>query len=105
MLLQLDELLDGVYDSQIASFQVIDCRFDYEYNGGHVPGAININTPAAVEEFLLGAGVVKPKACLSGDPQKKSILVFHCEFSAQRAPTLYVLSDIDSVLDASITHG
>ena len=66
MLLQLDELLDGVYDSQIASFQVIDCRFDYEYNGGHVPGAININTPAAVEEFLLGAGVVKPKACLSG---------------------------------------
>ncbi|KAK7689157.1 hypothetical protein QCA50_007848 [Cerrena zonata] len=83
----LDDLLDGAFDSQITSFQVIDCRFDYEYNGGHVPGAININTPAAVEEFLLGSDVSKPKPSTSGDPQKKSILIFHCEFSAKRAPT------------------
>jgi M-phase inducer tyrosine phosphatase len=82
----LDDLLDGVYNSRIASFHVIDCRFDYEYNGGHIPGAVNINTTAGVEEFLLG--VQRPKPSVSGDSQKKTILVFHCEFSAKRAPTL-----------------
>lgn len=81
----LDDLLDGAYNSRIASFHIIDCRFDYEYTGGHIPGAVNINTNAGVEEFLLGAQ--KPKPSVSGDSQKKTILVFHCEFSAKRAPT------------------
>jgi M-phase inducer tyrosine phosphatase len=83
----LDNLLDGMYNSAIAKFTVIDCRFDYEYNGGHIPGAININTTTAVEEFLLGPNLQKPKPSVSGDSNKKTILVFHCEFSAKRAPT------------------
>ncbi|KAH7912126.1 hypothetical protein BJ138DRAFT_829673 [Hygrophoropsis aurantiaca] len=81
----LDALLDGVFDSQIVDYHVIDCRFDYEYDGGHVPGAVNINTTAGVEEFLLGLN--RPKPCVSGDSSKKTVLVFHCEFSAKRAPT------------------
>jgi M-phase inducer tyrosine phosphatase len=85
---QLDELLDGDYNSQIADFHIIDCRFDYEYNGGHIPGAVNINTTNGVEDFLLGYTLVKPKQSVSGDSSKKTILVFHCEFSAKRAPTL-----------------
>lgn len=88
MLLQLDGLLDGKYNSQIADFHIIDCRFDYEYNGGHVPGAVNINTTGGVEDFLLGALQSKPKQSVSGDTTKKTILVFHCEFSVKRAPTL-----------------
>lgn len=85
----MNELLDGKFDKQIASFTVVDCRFDYEYNGGHVPGAININTTAGVEEFFLGPDVPKPKPSISGDDgEKKSIIVFHCEFSCKRAPTL-----------------
>ncbi|KAK2460607.1 hypothetical protein APHAL10511_007077 [Amanita phalloides] len=83
----LDDLLDGKYKSRIAKFLVIDCRFDYEYSGGHVPGAININTTTAVEELLLGPSVQKPKPSVSGDFSGKTILVFHCEFSAKRAPT------------------
>lgn len=86
--LQLNALLDGVYDSEIAGFHVIDCRFDYEYNGGHIPGAININTTAAVEDLLLGQGAKKPRPSTSGDAAKKIILIFHCEFSCKRAPTL-----------------
>ncbi|KAH7889241.1 hypothetical protein F5I97DRAFT_1923807 [Phlebopus sp. FC_14] len=81
----LDALLDGAYDNQIAEFHIIDCRFDYEYNGGHIPGAVNINTTSGVEEFLLGAN--KPRPCVSGDSSRKTVLVFHCEFSAKRAPT------------------
>ncbi|KAI0070358.1 hypothetical protein K474DRAFT_1608847 [Panus rudis PR-1116 ss-1] len=83
----LNDLLDGVYSSQIVDYTIIDCRFDYEYNGGHIPGAININTTAGVEEFLLGNAVSKPVPSTSGDPMKKNVLVFHCEFSAKRAPT------------------
>ncbi|KAG5650868.1 hypothetical protein H0H81_010711 [Sphagnurus paluster] len=83
----LDDLLDGRYDSQINDFHVIDCRFDYEYAGGHVPGAVNINTTAAVEELLLGPSLTKPRPSTSGDSVKKTILIFHCEFSAKRAPT------------------
>ena len=70
---------------------MIDCRFDYEYNGGHIPGAININTTTGVEDFLLGARVAKPEPSMSGDTAKKTVLVFHCEFSQKRAPTLCVL--------------
>ncbi|KAI6045442.1 hypothetical protein EDC04DRAFT_3054445 [Pisolithus marmoratus] len=81
----VDALLDGAYDNRIERYFIIDCRFDYEYNGGHIPGAININTPQGVEEFLLRNS--KPKPCVSGDACKKTVLVFHCEFSAKRAPT------------------
>ncbi|KAI8998987.1 hypothetical protein BD414DRAFT_407128 [Trametes punicea] len=83
----LNDLLDGKYDSRLNTFHVIDCRFDYEYLGGHIPGAININTTAGVEEFLLGMSANKPTPSTSSDPNKKTILVFHCEFSVKRAPT------------------
>ena len=86
--LQLNELLDGAYNSRLNNYYIIDCRFDYEYNGGHIPGAININTTAGVEEFLLGLAAKKPEPSTSGDVTKKTILVFHCEFSVKRAPTL-----------------
>ncbi|KAI0695417.1 hypothetical protein C8T65DRAFT_743986 [Cerioporus squamosus] len=66
---------------------LLDGMFDYEYHGGHIPGAININTTAGVEEFLLGMSASKPAPSTSGDPSKKTILVFHCEFSVKRAPT------------------
>ncbi|KDQ59534.1 hypothetical protein JAAARDRAFT_56545 [Jaapia argillacea MUCL 33604] len=83
----VDKLLDGVYDSKVANYHIIDCRFDYEYHGGHIPGAVNINTTTGVEEFLLSSGTMKPKPSVSGDAGKKTILIFHCEFSAKRAPT------------------
>ncbi|KAF9566250.1 hypothetical protein CPC08DRAFT_113169 [Agrocybe pediades] len=83
----LDDLLDGKFDDRILDYHIIDCRFDYEYNGGHIPGAVNMNTTTAVEELLLGPSLTKPKPSVSGDNNRKTILVFHCEFSAKRAPT------------------
>ncbi|KAI5122982.1 hypothetical protein M0805_006860 [Coniferiporia weirii] len=83
----LNALLAGKFDNKVASYQVIDCRFDYEYQGGHIKGAVNINTTAEIEEILLGSGARKPTPSCSGDAKKKTILVFHCEFSAKRAPT------------------
>lgn len=84
----MNDLLDGAYNSQIQNFHVIDCRFDYEYNGGHIPGAMNLRDQTEVENFFLGTRVDKPEPSTSGDLTMKTIIVFHCEFSIQRAPTL-----------------
>ncbi|KAJ7489867.1 hypothetical protein B0H11DRAFT_2010752 [Mycena galericulata] len=82
----LNKLLDGHY-SERADYHIIDCRFDYEFNGGHINGAVNLNQTADVEDFFLRNSLKKPKPSVSGDPARKTILVFHCEFSAKRAPT------------------
>lgn len=80
----------GEFNSHITTFRVIDCRFEYEYQGGHVPGAINLNTAEMVEQFLLKE-VALPPPSRSGDGRsEKVVLIFHCEFSAVRGPTLYV---------------
>ncbi|KAL0580245.1 m-phase inducer phosphatase [Marasmius crinis-equi] len=83
----VDQLLEGEFDSLIHDYHIIDCRFEYEYQGGHIDGAVNINTALAVEEMLLGPSLLKPKPSVSGDGGKKTVLIFHCEFSAKRAPT------------------
>lgn len=98
----LNELLTGTYDDSIDQYLIIDCRFDYEYQGGHIEGAINLGTSEAVEQFLLNPSpeslyqtrAEMPYPTKSGETcpvtgsTKKSILIFHCEFSAKRAPTL-----------------
>lgn len=99
----LNDLLAGSYDDHIDQYVIIDCRFEYEYQGGHVEGAINLGTEKSVERFLLEAGEggnhlyenpdELPVPSKSGEidhtgNNKKTILVFHCEFSAKRAPTL-----------------
>ncbi|PCH38481.1 hypothetical protein WOLCODRAFT_142591 [Wolfiporia cocos MD-104 SS10] len=83
----IDNLLDGIYDDKLTSFYIIDCRFDYEYSGGHIPGAININTTAGVEDFFLGPNALKPTPSISSDSGRKTVVIFHCEFSVKRAPT------------------
>ena len=34
--LQVADLLSGRYDDVISSFRLIDCRYPYEFEGGHV---------------------------------------------------------------------
>lgn len=67
--------LDGKYSQNYDSSVVIDCRFEYEYKGGHIDGAINFNNK---EE--LGVKLFEQS------PSHRTILIFHCEYSAHRAP-------------------
>lgn len=30
---------------------MIDCRYDYEYQGGHIPGAFNFNSREKIQKF------------------------------------------------------
>ncbi|TKY90507.1 hypothetical protein EX895_000505 [Sporisorium graminicola] len=96
----MTDLLAGKYTNAILSFQVVDCRFGYEYEGGHIPGAINLSTVDRVVGHFLKPGQGRhangeqlPERSQSGKADKlgnrrKHVLVFHCEFSCKRAPTM-----------------
>ncbi|KAK4686068.1 M-phase inducer tyrosine phosphatase, partial [Tremellales sp. Uapishka_1] len=92
----LDSLIGGHYTDKIKRYHIIDCRFDYEYAGGHIAGAINVKSIDAIDEWLLSEsegihsnGDELPTPSRSGelDDGEQVVLVFHCEFSAKRAPT------------------
>ncbi|KAK3698771.1 hypothetical protein QZH41_014529 [Actinostola sp. cb2023] len=60
---------------------IIDCRYPFEYKGGHIKGALNIYRKEDLfEDFLK-----KPKHT---DNNKKVIIIFHCEFSSKRGPDM-----------------
>ncbi|KAK4053860.1 m-phase inducer phosphatase [Microbotryomycetes sp. JL201] len=84
----LNDVQAGLYSSQFSRFMIIDCRFAYEYQGGHIEGAINLSELEAVEAALLSdANLPTPCTSESARPEGKTVLIFHCEFSAKRAPT------------------
>ncbi|GAA5871705.1 hypothetical protein JCM3774_003023 [Rhodotorula dairenensis] len=84
----LHELQSGMYREGIKEFIIIDCRFDYEYEGGHIQGAINLSELADIEGRLLnGPNPPEPSTSEAPSREGKTILIFHCEFSAKRAPT------------------
>jgi len=55
---------------------IIDCRFDYEYFGGHIKGALNISSPEAIEEYFF-----KDKVKIEKLMSDRTVIIFHCEFS------------------------
>ncbi|XP_049823164.1 M-phase inducer phosphatase-like isoform X2 [Aethina tumida] len=79
----LAALMRGEFDHSIASFKIIDCRYPYEFDGGHINGAINIYTKDKCLELLNENTVAQQQH------NKRHILVFHCEFSSERGPNLY----------------
>ncbi|XP_063053973.1 M-phase inducer phosphatase 1-B-like [Engraulis encrasicolus] len=84
------DLLEGRYSCLVESFVVVDCRYPYEYQGGHIRGALNLpNSDEAVEQLLS----VQLKAA---SPNKRLLLILHCEFSSERAPrTCRLLRSVD----------
>uniref|UniRef100_A0A4W5MBY5 M-phase inducer phosphatase n=1 Tax=Hucho hucho TaxID=62062 RepID=A0A4W5MBY5_9TELE len=74
--------LSGRLDLLVERIMVIDCRYPYEFEGGHIKGALNLHQEEQVEEYLLRT----PIAPLS--PDRRVLLVFHCEFSSERGPRM-----------------
>lgn len=70
--------------SDIPNFIVIDCRFDYEFAGGHIEGAVNLSSPEQLKEFLFSS-----QERLEELMTQRTMLIFHCEFSERRAPFMY----------------
>ncbi|KAK6174509.1 hypothetical protein SNE40_017772 [Patella caerulea] len=74
------DVINGNYDEQIDEYTVIDCRYPYEFNGGHIKGALNLYTEQAISEFL------RTQCAVETDCRR--VLIFHCEFSSERGPKL-----------------
>uniref|UniRef100_A0A1Q3F216 protein-tyrosine-phosphatase n=1 Tax=Culex tarsalis TaxID=7177 RepID=A0A1Q3F216_CULTA len=80
-------LLRSSFDERVASFKIIDCRYPYEFEGGHIRGALNLYTQEQILEELIRSKT-EPPTVESGDLAKRNIIVFHCEFSSERGPKL-----------------
>uniref|UniRef100_A0A915AH42 M-phase inducer phosphatase n=2 Tax=Parascaris univalens TaxID=6257 RepID=A0A915AH42_PARUN len=63
-------------------YVLIDCRYPYEYSGGHVKGAVNLFDPSLVEE------VFYPMSFEKFNEMRSRIPIFYCEFSQKRGPTM-----------------
>ncbi|KIV93169.1 hypothetical protein, variant [Exophiala mesophila] len=70
-------ILDGNYNSLYEKLVIVDCRFEYEYEGGHIEGAVNFNDKEQLSSQLFDV-----------EPTSKALLIFHCEYSAHRAPLM-----------------
>lgn len=67
-------VMNGEYNDRFDKLHILDCRFDYEYENGHIRGATNCTSPRQfIEEFFL-------------NPEPNALIIFHCEFSHNRGP-------------------
>ena len=69
------DILESKYSSNYERVMVIDCRFEYEYSGGHITDAVNFNDKQQLASDLFG-----DSAC------SNTLLILHCEYSVHRAP-------------------
>lgn len=74
--------LSGKFNHLVEQVIVVDCRYPYEFEGGHIKGALNLHQEDQVEDFLLKTPIVP----LSQD--KRVVIIFHCEFSSERGPRM-----------------
>ncbi|KAI0133743.1 Rhodanese-like domain-containing protein [Xylariales sp. AK1849] len=70
-------VLDGEFGEIYTHRIVIDSRFEYEYKGGHIDGAINYNDKELLARHLFETPI-----------EGKVLLIFHCEYSSHRAPMM-----------------
>ncbi|XP_052792009.1 M-phase inducer phosphatase 1-like [Mya arenaria] len=75
----LADVIHGCFNDVIGDVTIIDCRYPYEFEGGHIRGAVNCYTKDDVNSLLQ-----KPVA-----DDKRHVLIFHCEFSSERGPKMY----------------
>ncbi|XP_053056173.1 M-phase inducer phosphatase 2 isoform X3 [Acinonyx jubatus] len=94
-------LLAGKFSNIVERFVIVDCRYPYEYEGGHIKGgtchpgpgllpdlqllwqtAVNLPLERDAETFLLQSPITPCNL------DKRIILIFHCEFSSERGPRM-----------------
>lgn len=80
----LANLINNNFKDTIESYIVVDCRYPYEYEAGHIKDAVNIYT----KEGILETFVRSARTSMSDLNKRKNILIFHCEFSSERGPNL-----------------
>lgn len=94
----LVKLIDGDFKETIESFTIVDCRYPYEYHGGHIVNSLNIHSE--LDLIRLFFDKEQDNNCdassNSSDTEQtnqqpkptRRIIIFHCEFSSERGPRL-----------------
>ncbi|XP_075698469.1 M-phase inducer phosphatase 3-like isoform X2 [Rhinoderma darwinii] len=75
----LAHLLRGEYKDIVHTYHLVDCRYPYEYAGGHIKGAWNLYGEDQISEYFLKSPLLS---------EGRRVVIFHCEFSSERAPKL-----------------
>lgn len=100
-------LIRGQFGPAVEDFLIVDCRYPYEYQGGHIKGAVNLYTESQIQQAVHQASAgaqLSPRNASSwrmrmrrrlsdslpeeeGSSPRK-LIIFHCEFSSERGPHL-----------------
>lgn len=92
----LVEIMDGRYMERFERFYIVDCRFEYEFEGGHIRDAMNISSQHGLEREFIHNRHERCKTLSDRPP----LIIFHCEFSSYRSPIMAShLRNCDRVLN------
>ncbi|KAK5117218.1 hypothetical protein LTR85_008986 [Meristemomyces frigidus] len=69
------DVLEHKYSAHFTHIRIIDCRFEYEYRGGHIENAVNFNDKQQLTNELFNHA-----------DSSSTLLILHCEYSVHRAP-------------------
>ena len=85
----LARLLDGHYAAHVDRVVIIDSRYPYEYDAGHIRTAHNVYTrERLLELFLADSSALMRDSAETRARDKRMLVIFHCEFSSERGPGL-----------------
>ena len=65
---------------------IIDCRYLYEYSGGHIESAVNVTDPIDIENMFFSG--TSQENFLKEAQRENIVIIFHCEFSQKRGPKM-----------------
>lgn len=77
------QIMNDDYSKFYQEVYIVDCRFQYEFLGGHIKDAINISKQKQLEEEFIHKRHIR--CC---DSERPPLIVFHCEFSSYRGPIM-----------------
>lgn len=87
----VSKLINGAFSNIVDGYVIVDCRFPFEYQGGHINTAVNFWTMERTVANFLHTPIID---ITSG---ARIPIIFHCEFSSVRAPTMFkYLRDLDN---------
>lgn len=76
----MSDVLDATYSECYTKIYILDARFPYEYNKGHIKGAINFINPCDIQSFFFNEEMLQDTK--NGG---KVLIIFYCEFSVLRS--------------------
>ena len=76
---------NGKFCKHFDRLMIVDCRFKFEFKGGHIDGAINISSFTELENVFFTDAILE-KTPLEFNKKERTLLIFHCEFSSHRGP-------------------